>query len=309
MYLNITDSEKGDNKGSCGQLVHYLEKENRIYKLAQTGQWFNGLGSGYSPYEIRNKLDGNKARLCSTDAKFFLINISPSQKEIAHLKYLYGEQGAKDKLKDFSVKVIDEYARNFKKEQIMDNRDLLWFAKLENHRYYSQKDIAVKNGTARRGEVKPGEQMHVQVIVSRKDITNKIKLSPNNNSRGTNAAHAKRVGQFDRVVFKNIGERVFDEMFGFNRPISDTFNFSNSKVNGTLAERLADLEKKHENDQPADGSLKLPYLEAQSLPANGHVNASLLEVLLAKPEFDSAPSLKRKKKRKKGRGQEAGLNF
>lgn len=30
MYINITDSKTANNKGSSGQLVNYLEKENRL---------------------------------------------------------------------------------------------------------------------------------------------------------------------------------------------------------------------------------------------------------------------------------------
>ena len=30
MYINITQNETGNNKGSSGQLVTYLEKENRV---------------------------------------------------------------------------------------------------------------------------------------------------------------------------------------------------------------------------------------------------------------------------------------
>ncbi len=38
----------------------------------------------------------------------------------------------------------------------------------------------------KKGDVKPGEQMHIQIIVSRKDESNSIKLSPLNNSKWTN---------------------------------------------------------------------------------------------------------------------------
>ncbi|HEY0245506.1 MAG TPA: DUF5712 family protein, partial [Mucilaginibacter sp.] len=30
MHINISKSETGNNKGSSGQLVNYLEKENRL---------------------------------------------------------------------------------------------------------------------------------------------------------------------------------------------------------------------------------------------------------------------------------------
>jgi hypothetical protein len=109
---------------------------------------------------------------------------------------------------------MDAYAQNFKREGINSSEDLVWFAKLENHRYYTHKDPEVKQGLKKRGDRKEGEQMHIQVIVSRKDATNKIKLSPQNNSRGKNAEHSAKMGQFDRVAFKQVGESLFDNLTG-----------------------------------------------------------------------------------------------
>lgn len=313
MFLNITNSEKkekGGNKGSSGQLVHYLEKENRIFKPEHPEQWFNGMGCGYEPIQIRNQLDQNKAKLGRDDAKFFLINISPSQKEIAHLKSLYGEPGAKDQLRAYAIKVMDEYARNFKRKGINGNQDLLWFAKLENHRYYSYKDKEVKNGTAKRGDLKPGEQMHIQVIVSRKDITNKIKLSPENNSDGKNKDHSKRMGEFNRIAFKESGERLFDEFFNFTRPVSDTFRYANAQANGGLADRLAMQEKKTMHDENSNlNPSKSQGLEFDRSADRVTDNTSLLAVLLAKPDFDPAPALKKKKRRRKGILQQSELSF
>ena len=46
MFINITTSETGDNKGTSGALVNYLEKENemQIEKGKGHGQefWFHG---------------------------------------------------------------------------------------------------------------------------------------------------------------------------------------------------------------------------------------------------------------------------
>src|SRR5690606_19397112 len=101
MYINITKSETGDNKGSSGALVHYLEKENRMQPdkgiAANPEQWFNGTANDIKPHEVRIGIDRNVAKLGRDDSKFFLINISPSQKELAHLVSQYGEDGAKEK--------------------------------------------------------------------------------------------------------------------------------------------------------------------------------------------------------------------
>lgn len=314
MFLNITDKNEAENKGSSAKLVHYLDKENRLFPEQNSEQWFGHNGTTYQSYEVKNRLDKNIAKLCHDDAKFFLINISPSQKEIAHLKQLYGEEGAKAELKKFAEKIMDEYALNFKRKGIDSNAGLLWFAKLENHRYYSFKDKEVKEGIAKRGEPKYGEQMHIQVIISRKDISNKIKLSPMNNSRGSNVEHSKKVGQFNRVAFKASGERVFDELFDFNRLVSETFKYANTKANGSLAERLAMVASAVPSNRigisQQKGFERSNEREKEtSYHEKGQGSLSLLEIALTKPEYDPLLLPGKKKKRKKRKGQDQSLNF
>ena len=238
MFINITDSKEAANKGSSAGLVHYLEKENRLDHKQQSEYWFNGQQIRIEPYEVKAKIDGNVSKLGRDDAKFFLVNISPSQKEIAFLKEQYGGDGAKEQMKGFAVRVMDAYAQNFKKDSINSHEDLVWFAKLENHRYYSHKDPEVKQGLKKRGDRKDGEQMHVQVIVSRKDRSNSIKLSPMNTSRGKNEGHSKKMGQFDRLAFKQSGESLFDVLFEFDRQLKETMAYANAQKNGSLEERL-----------------------------------------------------------------------
>jgi hypothetical protein len=238
MFINISNSKEAANKGSSSGLVHYLEKENRFDKKNEPEYWFNGKQINIDPYQVMRKIDDNIAKLGRADAKFFLVNISPSQKEIAFLREQYGDDGVKDQLKGFAVRVMDAYAQNFKREGVNSHDDLVWFAKLENYRYYSYNDPEVKQGIKNRGERKEGEQMHIQIIVSRKDASNTIKLSPMNTSRGKNEEHSKKMGQFDRVAFKQCGESLFDELFEFDRQLRESMVYANVQKNGSLHERL-----------------------------------------------------------------------
>ncbi len=237
MYINITASETGNNKGSSGALVNYLEKENELENeknsVPEYENWFNGVRNDIRRQEVRVKIDNNIAKLGRDDSKFFLINISPSQKELEHLFKKYGQSGAKEKLKEFAVNIMDEYAKNFKRPGILTNNDLLWFGKVENYRYYKHTDKEVKNGTKQKGDRKEGRQMHVQVIVSRKDLSNKVKLSPQNTSKGKNEKHSAKLGQFNRSVFKQSGEEIFDNLFKFERGLKDKFIYANVMQNGT----------------------------------------------------------------------------
>jgi len=319
MHIKITDSETGNNKGGSGALVHYLDKEQRLLENLQPEQWFNGSSQNIPSNAVRRSLDNNIAKLSRDDAKFFLINISPSQKEITFLKEQYGDD-AKAQFKAYAEKVMDEYAKNFNRPGIESNRDLMWFAKLENHRYYSHKDKEVQNGTKKRGERKPGEQMHIQVIVSRKDITNKVKLSPMNKSRGKNVEHSRKLGQFDRALFINSGEKLFDQTFGFDRKLEETFEYAKTQKNGNLKERMVMREEKarYQEQKQQQQSRQRPkekakqkesylrrepktnYLEKEQ-PAKAYLPApqptNYLAIALGHTGPDVAPSVSRKKKR------------
>jgi hypothetical protein len=313
MYINITDNETADNKGSSSGLVHYLEKENRMDLKKQPEHWFNQGEPNITSDKARRAIDNNVAKLSKPDSKFFLINISPSQKEIAFLKEKYGQDGAKEQLKAYATSVIDEYARNFKRPGIESGKDLLWFGKVENHRYYSYKDPEVKQGFRKRGELKDGEQMHIQVIVSRKDATNKIKLSPMNKSRGSNGEHSKKMGQFDRSAFKSSGERLFDARFDFERGLTETFRYANTKKKGNLEERIAlHAEKKSQEEakklRPFEKLQQVPGKNPDLVQSNTYLKPTaptqFLKGLFDTTVPDSAPGISRKKKRKKTKDQE-----
>ena len=300
MFINITDSEKGDNKSSSGQLVHYLDKEQRLFD-APSGQWFNGTSRDILSYQVRTALDNNVAKLGKGDAKFFLINISPSQKELRHLLDRFGEQILGEELKQYTGKVMDEYARNFHRPGVSSHKDLLWFAKLEHYRYYSFRDKEVRLGEVKAGDVKPGDHRHIQVIVSRKDVTNKIKLSPMNKSRGRNAEHSKKLGQFDRSSFKQSGEIVFDKTFVFDRKLEDTYKYLNAQENGNSQERIA-LGLQRENLKKPDSKLQeglmmdIPGLTAE-------IEKMDIVELLLQPGQDYSSLMPRAKKNKRKKGQ------
>lgn len=327
MFINISASETGNNKGSSGALVNYLEKENHLQvengRSLPPEYWFNGAGNEARRQEVRMKIDRNVAKLGRDDPKFFLINISPSQKELAHLFAKYGEEGAKEKLKEFSVKVMDEYARNFKRPGINSHKDLLWFGKLENYRYYGHKDKEVLNGTKKKGERKEGKQMHIQIIVSRKDITNTIKLSPQNTSKGKNEEHSKKLGQFDRTAFKQSGESLFDDVFDFDRGLKDTLTYANTMKNGTALQKaqmltLGNIPSHHAQSQNMIKDLGKSVAKGgfeslgQMIKSAAKTGTDLLCILM-EPVYE-APQInpiegavkRKKKKKKKDQSQDYG---
>ncbi|RKR80000.1 hypothetical protein BDD43_0087 [Mucilaginibacter gracilis] len=308
MFINITASETGNNKGSSGELVHYLEKENRLAAKQQpdkeSERWFSNGRTDIQPHEVRTKIDNNVAQLLKTDAKFFLVNISPSQKELRHLSEKYDITDREAQLKVYAEKVMDEYARNFKRPGINSSKHLVWFGKLEHYRYYSYKDKEVRQGLKEAGTLKEGDQLHIQIIVSRKDATNKIKLSPQNKSRGRNQAHSQKVGQFDRVAFKASGERIFDQTFDFDRGLGESFRYANGIKNGTAEEK-----QNLHNEKAAETSTvkrifaPTPAINQQPEQSTSINAKDLLEALLM-PNRDDAVSNLLGRKRRKRKGQE-----
>jgi len=232
-HINITTSSTGSNAGSCGQLVEYLEKENNLRAEQKAELWFNQGRDDLRPHEVRQAIDGNVAKLKQQEAKFYLVNISPSQKELAHIG------NDPQKLKSYARSVMAEYAVNFQKGLGPD--DVKWYGKVEYNRGYKWTDPAVQQGLTQRGAAKAGHQMHVQIIVSRKDSHNQRLLSPltNHRGKGKSQEHGQKFGQFNRVDFKERSEMAFDTQMDYRRELEETFRYQNTISNGTAQERAA----------------------------------------------------------------------
>lgn len=231
-HVNVTTSASGSNAGSSGGLVEYLEKENKLKPEDKAELWFNQQRDDLRAYEVRQGIDGNTGKLKQSEAKFYLVNISPSQKELAHIG------NDPHKLKDYARSVMAEYAANFKKGLGPD--DVKWYGKVEYNRSYKWTDADVKQGLHQRGDQKAGAQLHVQIIVSRKDANNKRLLSPltNHRGQGKSAAHGQKFGQFNRVEFKERSEAVFDQQLGYRREVQESFRYQNTMSHGTVLERV-----------------------------------------------------------------------
>lgn len=258
-HINITTSSTGSNAGSCGQLVEYLEKENNLKAEHKAELWFNQQRDDLRPQEVRQGIDSNTAKLKQSEAKFYLVNISPSQKELAHL----GNDA--QKLKDYARGVMAEYAANFQKGLGAD--DVKWYGKVEYHRAYKWTDQEVSSGQQPRGATKPGHQMHVQIIVSRKDSQNQRLLSPLTNHRGQGKSleHSQKFGSFNRVDFKERSEAAFDRQLSYERPLEESFRYQNTMSNGTTQERV-------------DMTLELRQSETERQAQREHLAAQLRQV-------------------------------
>jgi len=251
VYVKI-HSEKGTkNRGSAKYLVDYLSKENLERDPLEHELFFDQLREDVSGYTVQNKLDWNKAKLGKNEAKFYMISVNPSQPEQRFmLKQITGRdvkelsqltatelkrfEGA---LKDYSRQVMDEYAKNFNRGLTGEN--LLYYGKVEHTRYYGKDSPEVREGLRRVGEQKEGLQAHVHLVVSRKDITNKIRLSPMANARGAQSNLNKSHYGFDRKQFVQTCEKSFDGRFRYDRAQHHTFEHRYAMKNTMRSVALA----------------------------------------------------------------------
>lgn len=164
-----------DNKGSATNNAYYLQHESGKGQAI----FFNSQQTDIDAETVIDRIDNNLKGLRKDEVKYHNLVISPSQSELKHIK------NDPQKLRQFSIQVMDNYAKNFqfRNGQKLTEKDLVWFAAIHNDRYYDQRDI---NGMQNKGikelpEVgakKPGLQSHVHIIVSRRDASQQYTLNP-----------------------------------------------------------------------------------------------------------------------------------
>ena len=245
------------NTGSCAALLEYLKHEDaeRLAQGLEILPFVNGLGIEVSPGEVLQKIDRNHKKLHYEDAKFYHLDINPSQEELRAMGNTEAEIIA-NIYGSLIPKLTQIYADNFHKE-IVVGKDA---AGNDIKRMLSAEDIMVfwKVHTTR--EEKEGLQIHIHGIPSRKDIHNRLQLSPMTNHKKTSKGAV--TGGFERTALYRSIEEGFDEMFGYDRQLSETFNYCNEHKKGsqeqkesleaqlTVSERETIIEKHAERAVP-----------------------------------------------------------
>jgi hypothetical protein len=226
-----TPQNHADNKGSCEKFLNYLEKEDKD-KGIDKEFFFNQNSKYILNYDVKSAIDNNRKSLGKDDAKFYTGSINLSEDELKYLKNDF------KKIKEYTIEVMKEYAQNFNKG--LDINNINWYAKIESNRYYKGDDPEVKSCKVKQGETKPGLNTHVHFIVGRKSVDGKMKLSPVTNHKETSKGPIK--GGFNRDIFKEKSERVFDIMFKYNRPLDSTYEFNKIKKGNDIDKKFQALD-------------------------------------------------------------------
>lgn len=239
MYVKVinpkTDGKtEYNNSGSCSQLVNYLGKED---KGIERELYFNHDSDRITSLEVLQSIDNNCPGIEQNEAKFYSLVVSPKPDEMDHLN------NDQNRLKDFVRDTMDIYAQNFNKKdgshKNIKGEDLVYYAKLEKNRYYQGQDEAVIKGLAKQGDPLPGDNTHVHIIVSRKDKTKAIKLSPLVNSKKL----------FYREDFRDKCCKHFDKKY--NYPDESGKELTKHKImrDGTVEEKIAYINKELEKQK------------------------------------------------------------
>lgn len=139
MYIAITRQHLGDNyHGSVSDFVKYLEKENEGRDPEEQELFFNQTENDIDAQRVIAEIDANTSKLSKRDPKFYSIMVSPSQAELKHI----GNDS--EKLKQYTRELMKTYAVSFNRDKEVTVNDVLYFAKLERERVYSEKDKVVK---------------------------------------------------------------------------------------------------------------------------------------------------------------------
>ncbi|MFD2101437.1 MobB family relaxase [Flagellimonas iocasae] len=143
MYIAITRQKFGDSyQGSARDFINYLEKENQGKAPEDQELFFNQAENNIDAQRVIAEIDANTSKLSKKDPKFYSIMVSPSQAELRHIG------NNPEMLKEYTRELMKTYAASFYRDQEVTVKDVLYFAKLERERTYSEKDKKVKENQA-----------------------------------------------------------------------------------------------------------------------------------------------------------------
>jgi len=295
MNIDFPPPSKGtyNNAGSSRRLSSYMEHEDleRMEQGIYTEGFFNLTDDNIYKSQVIKDIDSNIGQLLKTDAKFYAIHVSPSEKELQAMGTT--EQDQAEAMKRYIREVvIPEYAKNFNKELSAEN--IKFYGKIHFDRDRSDNEL----------------NMHCHLIVSRKDQSNKKKLSPLTNHKNTKKGTIK--GGFDRKNLFQQTEQGFDKLFSYNRPLSESFEYYNTMKNGSITDQLKMQEREitDERRKSTDTQVGISAYKQEQKQENIHsasqTNLGLPSALglftpdIAQEEEQQEPMKRKKKKPKRG---------
>ncbi|KAB7530294.1 mobilization protein [Flagellimonas olearia] len=170
MYIAITRQQLGDNyRGSVRDFVKYLEKENQARAPEDQEMFFNQTENHIDADRVIAEIDANTSKLSKKDPKFYSIMVSPSHRELMHIG------NDPEKLKQYTRGLMKTYAASFYRDREVTVKEILYFAKLERERTYSERDKAVKENQPIASEILE-LQHRIRAIKEGREEGDRVKL-------------------------------------------------------------------------------------------------------------------------------------
>ena len=169
-----------------------------------------------SDYAISFNREINGKPITVDDIKYYA--------KIEHQRTFKGTDKQVRENQSFATKILDlkneirkveqgQYEGNIKKIKSQ-------IAKLETEAPHQQDGKRIVQGMK-----KDGNQSHIHIIVSRKDMSNSVSLSPGSKHKASEVEmHGKMVKRgFDRDSFFEKAEKTFDKTFGYKRNYAESY--------------------------------------------------------------------------------------
>ncbi len=182
MYVKIhKPDDYFGNRGSSGQLIAYLEKENPGKEAVEQEQFFDHYQDQVPAHKAELILDTNHKGLSADDSKFHMVTLNPSEKELEFLgDKPAGTEGAasNELLREYTRAVMDQYAESFNRKidgRPLEGGDLVYFAKIENERTYKPQEIQYKESYSHNQGIRKEITKLKRELREQSDITGRSK--------------------------------------------------------------------------------------------------------------------------------------
>ena len=195
-----------NNKGSVARLKNYLIQNTDKYDSADL--FFTATKNNITADDFYKLIDNNVKGLEKNEHKFYSFTLNPSSEEVQFIA------SAKEKLKGFVRSAMADFHTAHKTLEKSD--DLVWAAIIHDNRVMTEADIKKYKDKGKTelkiGDIKPGDNIHVHVVLSARDATQKktiTVLSPKN----------KISRNFELTSFQRNSQRLFQEKFSYQKGV------------------------------------------------------------------------------------------
>lgn len=193
-----------NNKGSVARLKNYLVQNTDKYDSADL--FFTATKNNISADDFYKLIDNNVKGLEKNEHKFYSLTLNPSAEE---LQFIISD---KEKLKEYTRSAMTDFHKTHK--TLKESDELVWAAIIHDNRTITETDLKKHkdNTKIKIGDIKLGDNLHVHVVLSARDATQKktiTVLSPKN----------KVSRNFELTTFQRNNQRLFQEKFNYQRGV------------------------------------------------------------------------------------------